>query len=243
MKIKRTEMKTALAHLEIKTVKQSRKKTVIEGVATTPTMDRMKDTVDPEGVQYKLPIPLLMHHNHRQPVGLVKSVKVSKNGISFVAELADPQNDGELKKRVDEARDTLEAGLFRGVSIGFRSLRTAFNDDGGLDFLEWDWFELSLVTVPANEQATIDAIKAYAKASAPLGKESRASAIHQKSPVGGVVKIGQHTGESDMSIAEQIAKLKQEKAAAESEADEIQTKAMDAGETKSEEDRKRYREL
>ena len=31
--------------------------------------------------------------------------------------------------------------------------------EGGIDFSEWDWFELSAVTIPANADATITTIK------------------------------------------------------------------------------------
>jgi hypothetical protein len=35
---------------------------------------------------------------------------------------------------------------------------------GGLRFKEWEWFELSLVTIPANAEASITAIKSIDQA-------------------------------------------------------------------------------
>ena len=48
----------------------------------------------------------------------------------------------------------------RGFSIGFKSLEAArIGDTWSEHFLKWDWLELSLVTIPANAEASITAIK------------------------------------------------------------------------------------
>ena len=47
----------------------------------------------------------------------------------------------------------------RAVSIGFRSIEHAFMKDGGIRFLKTEVLELSLVTIPANAEATITAVK------------------------------------------------------------------------------------
>jgi phage head maturation protease len=49
--------------------------------------------------------------------------------------------------------------LVRGVSIGFRALEHAFLDGGGIRFVKTEVLELSLVSVPANGEATIQTIK------------------------------------------------------------------------------------
>jgi hypothetical protein len=47
------------------------------------------------------------------------------------------------------------------VSIGFRALKDAVEPikGGGFRFKEWEWMELSLVTIPANSEAVISTIK------------------------------------------------------------------------------------
>lgn len=131
----------------------------IEGIASTPTPDRMNDIVDPMGAKFAIPMPLLWQHDARQPVGLVTFAKATKKGIPFRAELANVQEEGTLKTRIDEAWQSIKYGLVRAVSIGFNALKYAFLEDGGIEFQEWEWLELSLVTIPANSEAVITTVK------------------------------------------------------------------------------------
>jgi uncharacterized protein len=132
----------------------------ITGIATTPTPDRMGDIVDPLGAKFADELPLLWHHQHDAPVGTVRFGKATKSGIPFKASIAKIATDGKLKDMVDLAWDAVAAKLVRGVSIGFRALEYAFMDNGGVRFVETEIYELSLVTIPANAEATIQTIKA-----------------------------------------------------------------------------------
>lgn len=135
---------------------------VIEGIASTPTPDRMQDIVEPLGAQYRLPLPLLLRHNSDSPVGEVTFANPGKDGIPFTARLTKPTSDmpAALVERLDVAWAEVKAKLIRGVSIGFRALETSFIEaTGGVRFQKWEWLELSLVTIPANQEATITAIK------------------------------------------------------------------------------------
>lgn len=134
-------------------------KRVFRGIATTPSADRMGDTIDPLGATFKNPLPLLHQHDHRLPIGLVRFDAPTKRGIEFEAEIPVIEDPGPLKDRVDTAWGEIKHGLVRAVSIGFRSLKHAFRDDGGIDFQEIEIFELSSVTIPANAQAIISAVK------------------------------------------------------------------------------------
>src|SRR5690606_23572056 len=71
----------AYSVLEIKAVDAEKRE--IEGIATTPSVDRVGDVVEPFGAKFTLPIPLLHHHRHDQPVGQVVSAKPTKDGISI----------------------------------------------------------------------------------------------------------------------------------------------------------------
>jgi len=134
-------------------------KRVISGIATTPEPDRMGDIIEPLGISYKNPLPLLLFHDSKRPVGLTKFSKPTKDGIEFEARIPAIEEPGTLKDRVDEAWQSVKAGLISGVSIGFRAIEMSFMDNGGMHFLESEVVELSLVTVPANAQATITSIK------------------------------------------------------------------------------------
>lgn len=132
----------------------------IRGVATNPQADRMGDTVQPLGVKFQNPLPLLWQHDSMQPVGKVNFDKPTAKGITFEATIASLDTPGTLKDRLDEAWQSIQLGLVTAVSIGFRALGYTPLKSGGLDFTETEVFELSLVTVPANAGAMITQIKA-----------------------------------------------------------------------------------
>lgn len=143
----------AYAVLEVKSVAEDKR--IIRGVATTPTTDRMGDVVEPLGVSFKNPMPLLWQHKHDKPVGFVRFDKPTKDGITFEAELPQIAEAGTLRDRVEEAWQSVKAGLVSAVSIGFRAVEYAFMDEGGIRFIKSEVFELSLVTIPANADAVI----------------------------------------------------------------------------------------
>jgi len=147
----------AYSILNVKAVDAARR--IITGIATTPSPDRMGDVVEPLGVQFKNPMPLLHQHRHDAPVGTVTFDKPTKNGITFTAKIAQVDAPPMLKERTDTAWVELEQGLVRGVSIGFKPLEYSRMDDGGLRFVRSEVIEMSLVTIPANADATILTIK------------------------------------------------------------------------------------
>jgi HK97 family phage prohead protease len=140
---------------------------VIEGTATTPEVDREGDIVVSEGANYRLPLPLLMQHAHNQPVGNVEWVEVQRTGIRFRARFARITDAGRLKDRIDEAWQSVRAGLIRAVSIGFRPLKME-PIETGWRYVSWQWLELSVCVLPANESATIQNVKRLMKAPAPV---------------------------------------------------------------------------
>lgn len=133
----------------------------IRGIASTPTPDRVSDVVEPLGAKFKTPMPLIMQHDHHMVVGNVTFAQATSKGIPFEARLPKISEPGRLKDRVDEAIQSVKYGLITAVSIGFRGIEGAVErlKSGGLRFKEWEWLELSLVTVPANDQAVLQAIK------------------------------------------------------------------------------------
>src|SRR5215831_19714903 len=70
-------------------IKQANDETrTITGMATTPMPDRLEDVVEPDGAQFKLPIPLLWQHDSHQPIGQVTAAKITKAGIEIIAKIA-----------------------------------------------------------------------------------------------------------------------------------------------------------
>jgi HK97 family phage prohead protease len=138
----------------------------LTGMATTPTPDRCDDIVEPQGAQFKLPIPLLWQHDSSKPIGEVYAAKVTPDGIEIKARLAKIEEPGMLKDRLDEAWQSIKAQLVRGLSIGFRPIEYDVVDAqngpwGPLRHKIWEWLELSAVTIPCNAEATIETVKAF----------------------------------------------------------------------------------
>lgn len=149
----------AYSFIEVKSVDDAKR--ILEGTATTPAPDRMQDRVNPKGANYSLPIPFLWQHKHDKPVGHVVDVDIKASGIKFKAEIAKTDEPGTLKDRLDEAWQSLKMKLVRATSIGFNPIKWSFIENGGIDFEEWDWLELSAVTIPANPDAVISAVKHF----------------------------------------------------------------------------------
>jgi HK97 family phage prohead protease len=164
----------------------------IRGIASTPTTDRMGDVVEPMGAKFKTPMPLLWQHDRHAPVGTVTFAQPTAKGIPFEARLPRIAEPGRLKDRVDEAIHSMKYGLISAVSIGFKAVAEKVErlKSGGLKFNEWEWLELSLVTIPANSEAAITALKSIDHehlASAGLGVDAidppTAKAVAPRAPV------------------------------------------------------------
>ena len=171
---------TGRAYSLLKATKANEQQRVIEGMATTPTPDRVDDVVEPMGAKFKNPMPLLFHHDHSKPVGTVEFGKPTKSGIPFKAKINEPKADypPALTERLQEAWVSVRDRLIAGVSIGFRNLKSEPIDGSfGVRFLEWEGLELSLVTVPANAEASIQTVKSIDKG------EDAASGAKRKSVV------------------------------------------------------------
>src|SRR5690606_11645921 len=80
-----TSVQRAYSVVDFKSMDEDGDKVWLEGIATTPTPDRMGDIVEPDGAKFKLPIPLLWQHNASQPVGMVETAEITKDGISVRA--------------------------------------------------------------------------------------------------------------------------------------------------------------
>ncbi len=236
-------MNRAYSIMTVKAVDEDRR--VIRGTATTPSPDRVGDIVEPLGVQFKNPMPLLWAHKADKPVGLVKFDKPTKDGITFEAELPTIDEPGALKDRVDEAWQSVKAGLVAAVSIGFRAIEYAFLDDGGIRFVKSEVYELSLVTIPANADATISLIKSIdAPVLAATGNEPKDSDRPVKPGGSGkVVKTitpDPKKGKAMKTIAEQIASFEATRVAKSARMEELMNAAAQEGVTLDAEQTEEY---
>jgi HK97 family phage prohead protease len=171
-------MERAYSVLQVKALDEDKR--ILTGIASTPSTDRSGDIVDPKGAQFSLPMPFLWQHDSTQPIGHVTDAKVTANGIQVSVQLAKVDEPGTLKDRLDEAWQSIKAGLVQGLSIGFSAKRSDTepikdSEQYGLRYMKWLWLELSAVTIPANGDCSITAIKSADQASlrASLGAQKR----------------------------------------------------------------------
>lgn len=102
----------------------------------------------------KYPVQLLWQHQWDEPIGIITEIFEDKHGLYV---------EGRLLLEVARAKEALallKAGVIRGMSIGYtvkRARRDA--DSGARELLEVELWEVSLVTMPANEAAQVTVVK------------------------------------------------------------------------------------
>jgi HK97 family phage prohead protease len=210
-------MERAYSVLNVKDIREDADFYYIEGIASTPTPDRMGDVVEPMGAKFKLPMPLLWQHESKAPVGTLEFAKPNKSGIPYKARLPKVKEEGNLKARIEEAVQSIKYKLVAAVSIGFNAIDGAYErmTNGGYRFKEWEWLELSLVTIPANSEATITSIKSLCRES--LVASGRMRLEQEKSP--GVT--GKSIKGSNMKTLQELREERTQKAARMSELLEV----------------------
>ena len=102
----------------------------------------------------KKSIKLLWQHKMDEPIGVFENIYEDSHGL-FVK--------GKLLldvKRAKEAYSLLKSGAINGMSIGYSVVSARIDEEEGIRIIEeLDLFEVSLVTFPANENATITSVK------------------------------------------------------------------------------------
>lgn len=239
----------AYSTFQIKAVDETKR--IIQGIASTPSPDRMDDIVEPMGAQFKLPLPFLWQHDSRSPIGWVTQAKPNKKGIPVTIEVAQTDQPGALKDLLDMAWQAIKMELVRGLSIGFVPKADEAIDGSrwGRRFTAWDWLELSAVTIPANAEASITAIKS-------ADQPARQAALGRMSS-GGVVRVdGSTLGASSKAVspsttrsnamkttAEQIAAFEAKRAAAVARMKELMDKAGEEQRSLEQEESDEYEQL
>lgn len=127
---------------------------------STETIDRMNDTIDVTGWKLdnfrKNPVVLYGHDGSALPVG--KAPRVWIEGKSLKAEVE--FTPAGMARFNDTVFDMLKGGFLNAVSVGFAPLKWAWakapDRPMGIDFIEQELLEFSIVTIPANPEALVD---------------------------------------------------------------------------------------
>lgn len=103
------------------------------------------------------PLPMLLHHDQRRPIGAWKEWKETADGLFLKGAVTLATRDGQ------EAHALARDGALTGISIGYVAQRKSFA--GSVRNLEAvDLHEASLVAVPMNDLARVSSIKSITKA-------------------------------------------------------------------------------
>jgi len=121
--------------------------------------DEYGDIVEPGAFDASLKqnggsVPLLWQHRIDEPIGAL-ALRDTEKALLV---------DGKLLlsvPRAKEAYDFLKAGVVRGLSVGFRTIRDEIRE-GVRRLLEVKLYEGSLVTIPANPKAVVTDVKTVA---------------------------------------------------------------------------------
>lgn len=217
-----------------------------EGIASTPEPDRVNDVMIPKGAKFKLPMPFLWQHDPSKPVGEIYEATVTPKGIKVKGRIKKVDAPSQLAARLDEAWVSMKEGLVRGLSIGFRPLKYAFLDTGGVQYDEWDWYELSAVTIPMNAEGGLISVKSFDReVRAALGNDDRAinkpSGVSEKKSLKSVKLTPKEA--NNMSISEKIKGFEAELNAKKAKLEEMMTKSLESGETFDNEQNEQYKSL
>lgn len=99
---------------------------------------------------------LLWQHDVHEPVGVWKKMKEDDHGLMVHGQLF-----VEDIPRARQAHRLLKEGGMSGMSIGYRTVKSAIDEKKKIrTLLDVDLFEVSLVTFPALDSARVNAVKA-----------------------------------------------------------------------------------
>ena len=230
----RKEFFTVLSHIE-KGVSEDRFIT-IRGMASTSDVDRGGDIIAAEawtkgGLDNfgKNPI-ILFQHNGNRPIGKCTEIKVVEKGLEITAKIS----------KSDPVAQLIEDGIITAFSVGAR-IRDAdyIKETGGLLIKDCELYEVSVVSIPANQNALFSVAKSFSLAEFETFKSNLPGEDELSGkPKTAKVEEGKHKMDRDEIMKMIQAALKEsddarvarEKAAKE-EADRVAKAAADAKET------------
>lgn len=125
----------------------------IRVVVSTPTPDRVKDVLEPTGIDvssYRANPIVLADHDRTAPIGTAE-IEIKSDRVEAVITFA----PAGASAKADEYCALAKAGVLNTVSPGFIEKDASPMKGGGVHVKKWELLELSLVTVPCNAEATV----------------------------------------------------------------------------------------
>lgn len=131
----------------------------IKGSASTNTLDRAGDIIEPTAWtkggldSFKSNPIILFNHNHDRPIGRAKEIGVSDKGLDITA---------RISKAAGEVTNLIKDGVLGAFSVGFKVKDADYiSETDGYRIKDAELFEVSVVTVPCNQDAVFSLQKSF----------------------------------------------------------------------------------
>jgi len=132
----------------------------IRGLANTCSQDRHGDVIPIEtwtdsALENYLKNPIVLaYHDHQKPIGKVVEHNITNEGLEIVV---------EISKAAKEIADLIRDGVLKAFSIGFYILdaEPKLNGEDGWVITQLELHEISVVSVPANQDSIFCVSKAF----------------------------------------------------------------------------------
>jgi len=133
-------------------------KRTVDFTISTSAVDREKDVINQDGWDLKAytksPVVLFAHDYKQPPIGRTTNLRLVDGALKATVEFA-PKDANPMAETVYQL---VKGGFLSSASVGFRPHKHAFNvERGGVDFEKQELLEWSIVPVPANPEALMDA--------------------------------------------------------------------------------------
>lgn len=99
-------------------------------------------------------VKMLWQHDSREVVGIWNVIKEDEKGLYLEGEFANTE-------RAREAKELIRIGAINGLSIGYRTTDSDYNQHGHRLIKKCELWETSIVTFQCNEEATITELKSH----------------------------------------------------------------------------------
>jgi len=136
-------------------------------IASTPVRDRDDDRVLPLGLdlsRYRENPIIAWAHDYYSPyavIGRAAEMQVSDTDFRIRPEFREPANEHDPMTII---RRLIDDGFVRALSVGFQPIEWEENEWGGYDFTKVEILEVSVVPIPANQEALRRMVKSFGDA-------------------------------------------------------------------------------
>jgi HK97 family phage prohead protease/HK97 family phage major capsid protein len=131
----------------------------IKGSASTNALDRAGDIIQPDawtkgGLEnYKGNPIILFNHDYNKPIGRATDLSVTDSGLDISA---------KISKAAGDITQLVKDGVLGAFSVGFRCKDSEYmTETDGYKIKDAELFEVSVVSVPCNQNATFGLAKSF----------------------------------------------------------------------------------